>query len=242
MKLVKLDAIDSTNDYLKDLVRKMNVENYTIVTAEHQTNGKGQRGSTWASEKGKNLIMSMLVRDFINSGTAMFDLNIVVSLAVLHVLNSLDIPKLSIKWPNDIMSHDKKIGGILIENSFKSDNSVDSIVGIGLNVNQLEFENLPQASSLACITRSTFDKDLVLDKIVNAIQEHIKSWPSNGEQFQKAYTNLLFKKEEMMVFQASDDSFFNGTIKGITAVGRLVIENDKGKLLDFDIKEVKMIF
>ncbi|MBL0013083.1 MAG: biotin--[acetyl-CoA-carboxylase] ligase [Flavobacterium sp.] len=242
MKLVKLDAIDSTNDYLKDLVRTMNAENYTVVTAEHQTKGKGQRGSTWASEKGKNLIMSMLVRDFINSGTAMFDLNIVVSLAVLQALDSLDIPKLSIKWPNDIMSDDKKIGGILIENSFKSDNTVDSIVGIGLNVNQLNFENLTQASSLAVITGSSFDKEHILEKIANAIQDYLKSWPNNGQQLQNTYTNLLFKKEELMVFQASDDSFFNGTIKGITTGGRLVIENDKGTRLDFDIKEVKMIF
>ena len=242
MNLVKLDAIDSTNDYLKDLVRKLEVENYTVVTAEHQTKGKGQRGSAWTSEKGKNLIMSMLVRNFANSGAVMFDLNILVSLAVLHALDSLDIPKLSIKWPNDIMSDDKKIGGILIENSFKSDNTVDSIVGIGLNVNQIEFENLPQASSLAVITGATFDKEHVLEKIANAIQEHIKSWSINAAQLQKTYTNLLFKKEELMVFQASDNSFFNGTIKGITSIGRLVIEIDKGTLLDFDIKEVKMIF
>ncbi len=242
MNLVKLDAIDSTNDYLKDLVRTMFIENYTVVTAEHQTNGKGQRGSTWASEKGKNLIISMLVRDFTTTGTAMFDLNIVVSLAVLQALDSLDIPKLSIKWPNDIMSDDKKIGGILIENSFKSDNTVESIVGIGINVNQIEFENLPQASSLAVIAKSTFDKELVLEKIVNAIQDHIKSWSRNAAQLQKTYTNLLFKKGEMMVFQASDSSFFNGTIVGITSAGRLVLENDKGTLLDFDIKEVRMIF
>ena len=242
MKLVKLDAIDSTNDYLKEAVRTMTVENYTVVTAEHQTNGKGQRGSTWVSEKGKNLIMSMLVRDFVDAGTTMFDLNIAVALAVIHALDSLDIPQLSIKWPNDIMSDDKKIGGILIENSFKSDNTVDSIVGIGLNVNQIEFKNLPQASSLAVITKATFDKAIILEKIINAIQDHLKSWPNKGQQFQKTYTNLLFKKEELMVFQTSDDSFFKGTIKGITSGGRLVIENDKGMQLDFEIKEVKMIF
>ncbi len=181
MKLVKLDAIDSTNDYLKDLVRNMNVENYSVVTAEHQTKGKGQRGSAWTSEKGKNLIMSMLVRDFMNAGTTMFDLNIVASLAVLHALDSLEIPKLAIKWPNDIMSDDKKIGGILIENSFKSDNTVDSIVGIGLNVNQMEFENLPQASSLAIVTGSSFEKEQILEKIANAIQYHIKSWPNHSQ-------------------------------------------------------------
>ena len=242
MNLVKLGAIDSTNDYLKELVRCEKVENFTVVTAEHQTNGKGQRGSTWTSERGKNLIMSVLVEDFIENSSSLFDLNIVVSIAVLQSLEVFKIPNLSIKWPNDIMSDDKKIAGILIENSFKSDNTVNSIVGIGVNVNQLEFENLPNASSLAIITKSTFDKELILEKIIIAIQDHLKSWSRNAEVLQNKYTNLLFKKEELMVFQVSDGSFFNGTIKGITSLGRLLIENENETVRDFDIKEVKMIF
>lgn len=242
MKLVKLDAIDSTNDYLKDLVRKQSLENYSVVTAELQTKGKGQRGSTWSSEKGKNIIMSMLVRDFALSTSSMFDLNIVVSLAVQDSLISLNIPKLAIKWPNDIMSDDKKIGGILIENCFKSDSSVDSVVGIGLNVNQLEFENLPQASSLALISRATIDKDDLLKQIASEIQENIKSWKLNAQDLSDRYTNLLYKKYEKMVFQDSDLLFFNGVIQGITPLGRLIIKHENGNILDFDIKEVKMIF
>jgi BirA family biotin operon repressor/biotin-[acetyl-CoA-carboxylase] ligase len=242
MNVVKLDAIDSTNDYLKDLVRKQSLENYSVVTAELQTKGKGQRGSAWSSEKGKNIIMSMLVRDFALSTSSMFDLNIVVSLAVLHSLIPLNIPKLAIKWPNDIMSDDKKIGGILIENCFKSDSSVDSIIGIGLNVNQLGFENLPQASSLALICGETIDKDALLKQIVSEIEEKIKSWKRNAQSLREMYTNLLFKKNEKMVFQDSDLLFFNGVIRGITPLGRLIIEHENGNLIDFDIKQVKMIF
>lgn len=242
MKIVKLDAIDSTNDYLKDLVRKQSIENYTVVTAELQTNGKGQRGSTWTSDKGKNIIMSMLVRDFALSTSSMFDLNIVVSLAVQESLIPLNIPKLAIKWPNDIMSDNKKIGGILIENCLKSDSSVDSVVGIGLNVNQLEFENLPQASSLALISGATIDKDALLIQIVSEIQENIKSWKLNAQYLSDRYTNLLYKKDEKMVFQDSDLLFFNGVIQGITPLGRLIIEHENGNILDFDIKEVRMIF
>ena len=242
MNLVKLDAIDSTNDYLKDLVRKHALENYSVVTAELQTNGKGQRGSAWSSEKGKNIIMSMLVRDFSLSTSSIFDLNIVVSLAVLHSLIPLNIPKLAIKWPNDIMSDDKKIGGILIENCFKSGSSVDSVIGIGLNVNQLEFEDLPQASSLALISQATIDRDVLLENIVIAIQENIKSWKLNAQLLTDRYINLLFKRDEKMVFQDSDQLFFNGLIRGITPIGRLIIEHENGNLLDYDIKQVKMIF
>jgi len=242
MKLVKLDAIDSTNEYLKELVRKQSVENYSVVTAELQTKGKGQRGSTWSSEKGKNLILSMLVSDFVLSTTSIFELNIVVSLAVLESLTPLNIPKLAIKWPNDIMSDDKKIGGILIENCFKSDSSVDSVIGIGLNVNQLIFENLPQASSLALISGAAIDKDALLKQVVSEIEEKIKSWKLNAQFLRDRYTNLLFKKDEKMVFQDSEGLFFNGAIQGITLLGRLVIKHENGNLIDFDIKQVKMIF
>jgi BirA family biotin operon repressor/biotin-[acetyl-CoA-carboxylase] ligase len=242
MKLVKLDAIDSTNDYLKKLVRNQSLENYSVVTAELQTNGKGQRGSVWTSEKGKNIIMSMLVKDFAVSSSTLFDLNIVVSLAVLQSLIPLNIPNLTIKWPNDIMSDDKKIGGILIENCFKSDSSVDSVIGIGLNVNQLEFESLPQASSLALITGTTIDREALLKQIVNEIQENINSWKFTTPLLREMYTNLLFKRNEKMVFQDSDLLFFNGVIQGITPLGRLIIQHENGNLIDFDIKQVKMIF
>ena len=242
MMIVKLDAIDSTNDYLKDLVRSQSVENYAVVTAERQTNGKGQRGSTWSSESGKNLIMSMLIRNFIVADTTMFDLNIAISLAVQHALETLEIPKLKIKWPNDIMSDGKKIGGILIENSFKGDNSIESVVGIGLNVNQIEFENLPQASSLAIISGSTFDREIVLNQIVKEIIRYTSTWSINAILLREQYVDLLFRKDELTEFQTSDGLFFNGTIKGIGASGRLIVAHENKTFLDFDIKEVKMIY
>ena len=242
MKIVKLDAIDSTNDYLKGLLRKHNAEDFTMVTAELQTKGKGQRGSTWTSEKGKNIIMSLLVKDFVKGTYSLFDINIVASLAVYSALQSLKIPKLAIKWPNDIMSDNKKIGGILVENIFKGDNAIDSIVGIGLNVNQKAFATLPQASSLSLILNHSLDKDKLLLQIASSIEETVKSWEENAEQFRETYIAVLFRKDMPTVFQISENSFFNGTIRGITCVGRLEIEDENGNLLDFDIKEVKMIF
>ena len=114
MKVIKLDAIDSTNEFLKGLLGKQTVDNFTVITAENQTNGKGQMGSVWTSEVGKNLIMSVLVKDFLFDISQIYNLNILVSLAVFQALDEIEIPELSIKWPNDIMSDTKKIGGILI--------------------------------------------------------------------------------------------------------------------------------
>ncbi len=169
MKVIKLDAIDSTNEFLKGLANKQEVDNYTIVTAKNQTKGKGQMGSVWNTESGKNLIMSILVKDFLSDINRLFDLNIAVAVAVHSVLKEMDIPELSIKWPNDIMSYNKKIGGILIENSIKSDATFSSIVGLGLNVNQTNFEMLPKASSLAVVTNCNFEVDSLAVKIGEAI-------------------------------------------------------------------------
>jgi BirA family biotin operon repressor/biotin-[acetyl-CoA-carboxylase] ligase len=242
MNIVKLDAIDSTNDYLKGLLRKHIAEDFTVVTAELQTKGKGQRGSTWTSEKGKNIIMSLLVKDFVKGTCSLFDINIVASLAVYRALQSLKIPKLAIKWPNDIMSDNKKIGGILVENIFKGDNAIDSIVGIGLNVNQTAFESLPQASSLSLILNHSLDKDKLLLQIASSIEETVKSWEDNAEQLRETYIDLLFRKDMPTVFEISENSSFCGTIRGITWSGRLEIEDENGQLLNFDVKEVKMIF
>src|SRR5690606_23453831 len=130
--LIKLDAIDSTNDFLKALSSQNELDNFTVVTAENQTKGRGQMGAKWESESGKNLIMSVLVKDFVCDNEQIFNVNIIVSLAVIETLKSLHIPGLSVKWPNDIMSYNKKIGGILIENTIKSDGRIVSVVGLGL--------------------------------------------------------------------------------------------------------------
>lgn len=240
--LVKLDAIDSTNDFLKEMVRNQSVDNFTVVSAENQTKGKGQMGAVWVSEAGKNLIMSVLVKNFLFDVKTIFSLNIVVSLAVTRSLNQLGIPELSIKWPNDIMSGSKKIGGILIENVFKSEDSISSVAGIGLNVNQTNFDLLPNASSLAVIARKNFDKDALLLEIVVHIKEIIKSWETSKAVLRKEYIDSLFKKEVPMLFQYPDGSQFTATVNGISTEGKLEIKDDQGHLMYFDIKEIQMLY
>ena len=108
MKLIKLDAIDSTNDFLKALASKDELDNFTVVIAENQTKGKGQMGEKWVTESGKNLTMSVLIKGFLFDNEQVFNLNIIVSLSLIDTLKSLNIPDLTIKWPNDIMSYNKK--------------------------------------------------------------------------------------------------------------------------------------
>jgi BirA family biotin operon repressor/biotin-[acetyl-CoA-carboxylase] ligase len=242
MKVIKLDAIDSTNEFLKGLSNKQELENFTVVTAETQTKGKGQMGAVWASETSKNLIMSILVKDFLSDICQIFNLNIAVSLAVIEVLESINIPDLSIKWPNDIMSYNKKIGGILIENTIKSDGTILSIVGLGLNVNQTDFENLPKASSLAVITDQEFDKEALLFSIGSAIEKNTSFWKQHPTILWIKYIDNLYKKGLPMPFSEQNKSNFMGIIQGVSSIGKLQVLLEDDSISEFDIKEIQMLY
>lgn len=242
MKLIKLDAIDSTNDFLKALLGQDELDNFTVVTAENQTKGKGQMGSKWQSESGKNLIMSVLVKDFLYHNEELFNLSIIVSLAVIETLKSFDIPDLSIKWPNDIMAYNKKIGGILIENIIKSDGRIVSVVGLGLNVNQTNFDGLPNASSLAVICKTEFDKDSLPFLIIEKMKQKIELWKTNSADFWNEYFNSLFRKGVPMPFKNLENKNFMGIIQGVSSVGKIQILLEDDSVSEFDIKEIQMLY
>ena len=242
MKLIKLDAIDSTNEFLKGISSNPNIENFTVVTAEIQTKGKGQMGSSWVSQPGKNLIMSVLVGNFLMDKNKIFDVNIATAVSVIQALKTFNIPELSIKWPNDIMSYNKKIGGILIENSIKSNGTITSIIGLGLNVNQTDFQHLPKASSLAVICNTNFNKEEVLLKIMERLENNIQFWDQNKDVLWQDFINLLFKKGIPMPFADANQQKFMGIIQGVTNFGKLEILLEDDSISNFDIKEVQMLY
>lgn len=242
MKLIKLDAIDSTNDFLKGISVLPGTLNFTVVTAEAQTKGKGQMGQNWKSEQGKNLIMSILVKNVFQEVSQLFHLNIAFALAVIEALECYEIPELSIKWPNDIMSYSKKIGGILIENSIKSDGSIESIIGLGLNINQTNFEDLPKASSLAVICGVEFDRELILQVIVRQVKQNIEQLYDNELRFWNDYKQLLFKKDVPMPFAGENGEHFMGIILGVSPLGKLQVLLEDDSVKEFDIKEIQMLY
>ncbi|NRS88288.1 BirA family biotin operon repressor/biotin-[acetyl-CoA-carboxylase] ligase [Flavobacterium sp. 7E] len=242
MKLIKLDAIDSTNDFLKGLANKQYLENFTIVTAESQTKGKGQMGSVWISEKGKNLTMSIFVKDSLTVLNQIYSLNIAVALAVVQALETFDIPQLSIKWPNDIMSYNYKIGGILIENSIKNDGSVSSVIGIGLNINQINFENLPKGASLAVLCNRQFDKHQILLKIINVLKDNVVLLNKEPDLLWKEYLKLLFKKGLPMPFKDNLNKNFMGIIQGVSEFGKLQLLLEDDTVAEYNIKEIQMLY
>ena len=242
MPVIKLDAIDSTNDYLKQLSKETVLENFTIVIANEQTKGKAQMGATWVSEKGKNLTMSILVKDIALNKENIFDLNIAVSLSVLNVLKNIQIPSITIKWPNDIMSDSKKVAGILIENSWKPNGSFNAIVGIGLNLNQTNFENLPQATSLNCITGVTYDLEKIAIQLKNSLEENIQILTKSSAMLWDEYHENLYKKEYPSPFEDNEGKRFMGIIKKVTRDGKLKVLLENDSLAHFEVKEIKMLY
>ncbi|WP_445385552.1 biotin--[acetyl-CoA-carboxylase] ligase [Robiginitalea sp. IMCC44478] len=243
MHVIKLSATDSTNDYLKKLQSGTTLPDFSVVIAEQQQSGRGQRGSKWVSEKGKNLTFSILKKDIRLSGQQHFYLNIWVSLALLKVLDKLEIPQLRVKWPNDIMSGTLKICGILIENVWQGSQIVHSVIGIGLNVNQLAFPGLPRAGSMALVSGKQFDLDEVLMLAMEQLRSDFKTEGPNFYSIAlRDYEEKLYYRNFNAKFKTQDGKIFNGSIKGVTAEGKLLVAGEDGKQYDFGFKEVQLLY
>ncbi|MDN3676753.1 biotin--[acetyl-CoA-carboxylase] ligase [Flavobacterium paronense] len=241
MPLIKLDAIDSTNNFLKQLFKDSIVEDYTIVIANEQTNGKGQMGASWVSEKGKNLTMSILIKNIQLENQNIYDFNIAVALAVIKVLKNIQIHNVVIKWPNDIMADSKKVAGILIENILKADGSFTAIVGIGLNLNQTNFEDLPLASSLKNITGKTYEQEAIALLLKDSLKVTAVTLNECSDLLWQEYHENLFKKDYPCPFEDKMGNRFMGIIKKVTRDGKLELILEDDSAIHFEVKEIKML-
>ncbi len=242
MPLIKLDAIDSTNDFLKQLAKEKWLENYTAVMAFEQTKGRGQMGSEWVSEPGKNLTVSVLVKDVPVEMVSIYDFNVAVALAGVALLQWNGIEKVNVKWPNDIMAEQKKVGGILIENSLKSDGTFTAVVGFGLNLNQTDFELLPQANSLTNITHKVYDVEAMAKDFIKSLKLHLILFPERAEEAWARYDELLFKRGKPAAFELADGTRFMGMIQTVTRDGKLAVLLNDDSVVYYDLKEVKLLY
>lgn len=241
MQIIKLDATESTNTYLKELVVKKELSDFTVVTTQNQTLGRGQLNAKWESEEGKNIAISILKNNFNLSIDQVFLISISVSLAILDSLERLGIPNLSIKWPNDILSGNFKVGGILIENMISGTKIRHSIIGFGLNVNQESFKNIPHAASLKQIVGQRMDLDRVFNFLIENMDERLrKNLAFYKEDLFKEYQAKLFKMGEVASFRIGENDLTNGIIRGITTNGKLQVELHNGVLQEFGLKEIQL--
>ena len=237
--IILLPKCHSTNDIAAELWNKGIISPGSVVITDHQTKGRGQRGNTWESDPGVNLTFSLvLIPDFLNIQQN-FYLNIVTSLAITDALMKLD-NSFSIKWPNDIIYRQKKIGGILIENSLQSERIIFSVIGIGINVNQAQFTLVDGAISLYQIFKHTFNLNDLLNQLLKSMDQRWKAlYERQFNKLKTAYIERLYGLHRMKDFQIKE-TIRKGRITGIDVVGRLEVLID-GKLQKFNFQEIKCL-
>lgn len=244
VKIIKLDAVSSTNSYLKELSKTENLSETVVVWTHNQVAGRGQQGAKWVSEPYKNLTFSVLKQFSGFSSQHHFLLNMLVSLSVFKVLKRWQLPNLALKWPNDILADSKKICGILIENTLVKNEISTSVIGIGLNVNQLHFEGLEnKATSLQKITGIHFNLEELLQQILEELLPSFeKISVENSEIIFEAYHSVLFRKDKPSTFETFDNQRFMGFIRGVTQQGELRIELEDNIEKQFQLKEISLLY
>ena len=242
MNIIKLDAIDSTNNYLKKIILNEGINDYTVVTAKFQTQGKGQLGTEWESEHSKNLICSVYKKNINIKVQDQFVISALVSLALIKTLRKVNLSNIHIKWPNDIMSDNKKICGILIENIVKENYIKDAVIGIGLNVNQTIFNNLPNATSIKNLIGTSCSKDEILKDLVKNLEYYFnKLDKSSINSIFEKYEDALFRINKPSTFKNSKGEVFSGYIKGVSRSGKLNVMLEDNLVESYDLKEISML-
>lgn len=225
MKVIKLNATDSTNTFLSELAKDTTLKSPTVIITDNQTAGRGQRNSTWYAEPGKSLAMSVYIEPKKLLIKDQFYLSMLVSLSVKKALQDFGVPKVTVKWPNDILSRSKKLAGILIENTVKQNKISSSIIGIGVNVNTDLVKTLPRLGSMYSQTHKEFDMEEVAMKILEVLIPKIESFSSvDYMKLKHNYEQHLFRKDQVTSFIDKDTSLFSGIIRGVTDMGQLKVE------------------
>ena len=221
-KIIHLESVDSTNNYAANMFKEGCIQHGAVIMADIQTNGRGQRGNTWQSGAFENLTFSITADIKLWKINTLIDLNRLIALSLHTFFQEFELePK--IKWPNDIMINEKKVCGILIENFFR-DNTPKSIIGIGINVNQKQFD-VERATSLLNLTGSHFQPKELLYKFIETTNTVLNTLPLNhSEIIHKNYDELLWKRKQAHEFTLNSGSIKTGAIEGTTLEGNLIID------------------
>lgn len=242
--LESVKELPSTNDYLAQLCKESKAKEFYTVIAENQTNGKGQRGNSWEAESGKNLTFSIVLYPTALEAREQFCLSMLAALSCHEALSDYT-EGFSIKWPNDIYWNDKKIGGILIENELEGKYITQSIIGIGLNVNQEEFRSsAPNPISLKQIIGTDVKLQELLMKVVHCIVGGYRQLEGDFEGTQKAiyalYKKNLYRHKGMFPYRDAQGEFL-AEYQEVEPDGHLILKDEQGTLRRYAFKEVSFV-
>jgi BirA family biotin operon repressor/biotin-[acetyl-CoA-carboxylase] ligase len=240
-----LPEVDSTNTYAMDLLRNVNVLEGTIIYTHNQTEGKGQRGSVWLSEASKNMTLSAILLPKFLTINQSFYLSKIAAIASYDLLAEILNPSqydIKIKWPNDILVNKKKIAGILIENNFNGDHILQTVIGIGLNVNQEYFFEL---NSTATSIKIESGNDYEIQDIIELFCSKLEKWylklkENKFEFIQSTYMAHLYGIFQVKKFEDHAGHPFLAEIVNVEENGKLTLKDLNNQLASYDIKEIKL--
>ena len=238
-EIIFLTECHSTNEEAMSRLKRREIAEGSIVITDNQTKGKGQRGNTWISEPGKNLTFSVVLRPGFLQPSEQFWLNMAVSNAILETLSDY-VSGILVKWPNDLV-HDQagKLGGILIENIIQVSAIESSVVGIGLNINQVDFP-MEKVCSMASLAGQEFDRWELLRALVKNLEtSFLLLKKGNRKTVKSTYLSNMYRLSEWAHYQ--DGEKFEGRILGIDEDGQLRIERRDGRIKHYSYKEVAFL-
>ncbi|MFC6998523.1 biotin--[acetyl-CoA-carboxylase] ligase [Rufibacter roseus] len=239
-QLIFLPECASTNTVAHELLNKNRATDGCVIVAGAQTQGRGQRGNSWDVEPDKNITLSVVLKPTFLEAQQQFSLNIAVALAALDLIRDYLPVGASLKWPNDLYYHDLKLGGILIENSVSGRFLQHSIIGIGLNINQVSFLH-PRASSFAFIGGEQLPLPKLVDQLLENIERRYLALRGGAHNAQKQeYLQHLYRYQEWHPFEVNGEKI-TGQIVGVDAAGRLALLVEQ-KLQFFQFQEIKYLF
>lgn len=235
-----INQCDSTNLYVKDILTKSKPLEGSVFYTDNQTAGRGQFGNLWQSEQGQNLTFSIVIYPKFLNVDMQFYLSKIVCIAIVDALNNLTNMPIAIKWPNDIYYKNKKLGGILIENQLSNNQISNSIIGVGINVNQEDFAGLPNATSLYNIVKYLFNKKKVLEIILeNLDAQYIKLLSKLFDKIDEDYHNRLLNYQENFNFIEKKQEKI-GFLSKVNNSGQLEVLID-GNIKKYSFKEIEWV-
>jgi len=214
----------------------------TVIMADDQFAGRGQQDNVWYAEPGKNLTISILLKPTFLALNKQFLLNMCISVAINRALAKFVPAGINIKWPNDIYYNDKKIGGVLIENSILGTGIKTTVIGIGLNVNQQNFpaDLEKSATSLHQILQEDVNLQQLLAEICSQIESlYLQLKAGNYTQLKETYVNTLYRIKQKALYRQNGE-IFEGEIQGVTDIGFLLVKKGQ-EIFEYNFKEIEFL-
>lgn len=236
--LITLDVVGSTNNHASKLISQGRQIDGTVIWAHEQNQGRGQRGNSWQSTPFQNLTFSIVLHPNFVDPACQFSLSQAISLGLRDYLQTLTPLQVSVKWPNDILIENRKVAGILLENTLKGNVMETLVVGIGLNVNQSVFDGLPNATSMRMETGVTYLLQDVMQGVCKSIEvRYLQLRKGEFEKLDIDYHKNLFLHQQWHKYK-HNGQLIDGRIQRVQASGMLVVEKMGGQMVVCDLKEL----